>query len=139
MAPPESRIRFPNPDPGLSAGLFFPDFPRKRPVDNPGSGFWNFGPGFRRGHVCGNQLYYHSGPCISLRTAPGPSGQREREKERLGEPERRQRERERENRDSEREKTEREKESFIRKQCPTMPSLSLEMPQDTNPTLKSPK
>ena len=35
----------------------FPGLPRKRPVDNPGSGFGNSDSGFRRGHVCGNQLY----------------------------------------------------------------------------------
>ena len=54
---PESRIRFPNLDPGLSTGLFFPDFPRKRPVDNPRIGVQESDSGFRKGHVCGNALW----------------------------------------------------------------------------------
>ena len=44
---PESRIRFPNLDPGLSTGLFCPDFPRKRPVDNPRIGIQESDSGFR--------------------------------------------------------------------------------------------
>ena len=65
MAPPESRIKIPNPDPGMAAGFFSLFWPRKSPASIPGFYIRDSDPGFRRGQVCGNRLYH----CLSGRTA----------------------------------------------------------------------
>ena len=60
--PSGSRIRIPESRSWMLHRALFPGLPRKRPVDNPGSGFGYSGSGFRRGHVCGNQLYCKKHP-----------------------------------------------------------------------------
>ena len=58
---PKRSIRIPESRSWMLHRALFPGLPRKRPVDNPGSGFGNSDSGFRRGHVCGNQLYVRVG------------------------------------------------------------------------------